>query len=578
MVEQLNKLPDFGAIKPFVKRCFVSQSTDLSDLKEIKGLYESLLLEEIKSSEQLGEWLLKRSELESVLDQRGSVLYIRMSCQTDHKEHCDAYLDFIENIVPVVKPLEDSLNKKFINLYEKFPFEQERYSVYVRGMKVDIELFVQENVELEKKIGLLSQEYQALCGKQTVDFQGKEQTLPQMGKYLLETDRQLRESAWKAIVKRRLEDKVKLNVLFNEMLALRIKIAKNAGFDNYIDYKFRTMHRFDYTPKDCKKYHETVEKMVAPLWEKMVQERKRQMKLDVLRPWDTSCDPLGRGTLKPFEKVDKLINGCHEIFKNLDQRFGQSFAELIKYNLLDLESRKGKAPGGYQSTLSEARKPFIFMNAVGVDDDVRTLLHESGHAFHSLACRNDPLLDYRHGPMEFCEVASMSMELLAGKYLSAFYNEDDKVRSVNEHLEGVVYVLLWVAIVDSFQHWIYENPQHSIRQREEKWIELNQRFLGKIVDWEGFEEAAANVWHRQLHIFEVPFYYIEYAIAQIGALQVWRRSQSNEKQAIDDYLNGLSLGGSRPLKELFKAAGLRFNFSEEIIGPLANYIEKSLNL
>jgi oligoendopeptidase F len=249
---------------------------------------------------------------------------------------------------------------------------------------------------------------------------------------------------------------------------------------------------------------------------------------------------------------------------------------MDEFGLLDLASRKGKAPGGYQSTLAEARKPFIFMNAVGLDGDLRTLLHEGGHAFHAFATQDEPLLPYRHAPMEFCEVASMSMELLAGEHLDVFYGDDELARSRREHLEGVITLLPWIATIDGFQHWIYQNPDASAEGRREAWLRVRDRFAGFVVDWTGLEDEHRNLWHRQLHIFEVPFYYIEYGIAQLGALQVWVRSREVGAQALKDYRSALSLGGSRPLPELFEAAGIRFDFSSETIQPLVQAVSEEL--
>jgi oligoendopeptidase F len=358
----------------------------------------------------------------------------------------------------------------------------------------------------------------------------------------------------------------------------RDQIAKNAQFDNFCRYKFKALHRFDYTPEDCIQFHQTIEQSVVPVWSQILKNRKNQMGLDVLRPWDTAVDPYGRPPLKPFQGVMDLISGCEKIFRQIDEEFGDQFSEMVEAGLLDLASRKGKAPGGYQSTLNEARKPFIFMNAVGIDDDVRTLLHEGGHAFHSLACAHDDLLDYRHGPMEFNEVASMGMELLAMDYLSVFYGKEDVRRSCATHLEDIIFTLVWVATIDAFQHWIYTHPSHDRSQRCNQWLEIRKRFSGGVVDWRGLEEEHAYLWHRQLHIFEAPFYYIEYGIAQLGALQLWLNSKNNWKKTIKQYRSALRFGGSRPLPELFKTAGLQFDFSQKTIAPLVKEVKKKLNL
>ncbi len=516
---------EFDHLPNYQKRQFVPENFKVDSVENIKALYQKLLNRPVSSAQELERWLQDRSELDAVLDQDGSLRYIRMTCQTDRQEYSKAYQYFIETIAPAVKPLQDELNRKFLKDYERFPLDEKRYAVYLKDLKTEVALFREENIPLQTKVDLLSQEYQKICAAMTVEFKDKEQTLPQMGKYLLEPDQKLREEAWRQTAIRRLKDKAKLDEIFDEMLKLRHQMALNAGYKNYRDYKFVALHRFDYTPADCKKYHETVEAVVVPLVKKILERRAKQMKLKNLRPWDLAVDPLGQKPLKPFNQVDELMEKCKGIFYKVDNSLGEKFDQMVQNGLLDLASRKGKAPGGYQSALAEARKPFIFMNAVGVDDDVRTLLHEAGHAFHSLLCAGDPLLSYRHGPMEFNEVASMSMELLGGKFISAFYSKEEEARSNISHFEDVISLLVWVATIDSFQHWIYENPNHTSSERAKEWMNVRRRFGANVVDWNGLETEHQFLWHRQLHIFEVPFYYIEYGIAQLGALQVWLNSK-----------------------------------------------------
>ncbi len=567
---------DFRQLPSYVQRRFVPQEADLTDLKGVQSLFDRLLDRRIESSQDLENFVLDFSELDAAIDQQGTILYIRMTCQTDDEARSRDYQNFIEKIVPAVKAFEDQFNRKYVSALEKYPLDEVRYGLYTRGIRADLELFVEKNVELQTKVDLLSQKYQSLCGAMTVNFEGKERTLQEMSKYLLEPDRDLRERAWRASSRRRLDDAKKLDNLFDEMLSLRNEIGKNAGFANFRDYMFKSLHRFDYAPEDCRQYHRAVERLVVPVWAGILESRMKQMNLTQLRPWDTAVDPLGRAPLKPFEDVDDLVAGCQKIFNRLDKGLGAQFSGIRKEDLLDLASRKGKAPGGYQSTLNESRKPFIFMNAVGVDHDVRTLLHESGHAFHALACANDPLMDYRHGPMEFNEVASMGMELLADGFLGVFYGREDLIRSRINHLEDIVFTLSWVAAIDAFQHWLYENPKHTAVERKNMWVEIHRRFNGGIVDWSGLEEEHAYLWHRQLHIFEVPFYYIEYGIAQLGALQLWLNSKKDLQKTLTQYQKTLESGGSKTLPELFKAAGLEFDFSEGAVEPLMKEIEKEL--
>ena len=558
-------------------RHFVKKDADLLNLTDLRAHIELLLSHKISSKEELEKWLMELSEFNAAFNEASSILYILMTCQTDEPKHSKAYHDFITHVLPQVKPLEDKLNRKYLDSIKQFGINQ-RYDIHTRSVAADVGLFVEKNIKLQTQVDVLSQEYQTLTGAMMVDFEGKERTLPEMGKFLEETDQPMREAAWRASSQRRLKDKERLEDIFDEMLKLRHQIAQNAGFNNYRDYMFKALHRFDYTPDDCQKYHASVENLLAPLWRDILRRRKHELKLESLRPWDTSVDPHGRQPLKPFTHAPELIAGCKKIFHRLNAEFGREFDDMAALGLLDLESRKGKAPGGYHSPLQESRKPFIFMNAVGTDGDVRTLLHEAGHAFHSLASSHEPLFDYRHAPMEFNEVASMAMEILGGEYLSFFYNDDDEKRSRQEHLEDIVFVLNWVAAIDSFQHWIYENPTHSRDERKAKWMDVHKCFNSDVIDWSGLETERGYLWHRQLHIFEVPFYYIEYGIAQLGALQVWLNSRINFQDALKHYKKGLALGGSKPLPEIYQTAGIFFDFSEKTIAPLAEILRKELKL
>jgi oligoendopeptidase F len=397
-----------------------------------------------------------------------------------------------------------------------------------------------------------------------------------MGRYLEEPDRALRQEVWEVIANRRLQERENFENLFDQLLQLRLKIAANAGFPNYLDYIFRARRRFDYGIADCQRFHEAVEREVMPLLRQLQRHRRDQLGLPALRPWDLSVDPFNRPALRPFDQVEKLSLGAAEIFERVDPELGAEYQTMRQKRLLDLDNRKGKAPGGYQSTLSEARVPFIFMNAVGVQRDVETLLHEGGHAFHALASQTEDFYAYRSSvPLEFAEVASMSMELLGNEHLEVFYATPEAQRARRSHLEGIVTILAWIATVDAFQHWIYQHPAHSRPDRAKAWNDLVTRFGGDV-DWTSYDAARAHAWHRQLHIFLYPLYYIEYGIAQLGALQVWANSKKDKAGALQAYRQALALGGSRPLPDLFAAAGCRFDFSAGTIRPLVAMIEKEL--
>jgi oligoendopeptidase F len=572
----MNLLP-FDQLPAYRPRSFVPPEIDLGEWSQIAPLFDKLEDEAAESGSvaALEDWLLHGGELSAALDEEASRRYIAMTCHTDNPEAEKAYLHFVEEIEPRLKPRQFKLAQLFLGHRLRSQLPRGRYFVFDRNTQLRVELFRLENVPLETEEAKLSQQYQKLIGSLTVSFRGEERTLVQMGRYLEEPDRQLRQEAWEATAHRRLREAEQIESLFEQLLKLREQMAANAGFPNYLQYAFRARGRFDYTPQDCEKFHEAIEKEVMPALCQLYAERREQLGLATLRPWDLAVDPSNLPPLRPFDKVDRLVSGAGDIFTQLDGKLAEDFRLMRELRLLDLDNRKGKAPGGYQSTLAESRLPFIFMNAVGIQRDVETILHEAGHAFHALAARDEDLYDYRSAPIEFCEVASMSMELLGNEFIENFYGAPDSRRARREHLEGIVEIFPWIATVDAFQHWIYSHPGHGRAERQQAWVQLMDRFGGEV-DWTGEEEARAKLWHRQLHIFLHPFYYIEYGIAQLGALQIWANSKKDKARALGHYHRALALGGSRPLPELFAAAGCRFDFSRQTVQPLVSLVKSEL--
>jgi oligoendopeptidase F len=558
-------------------RKYVPESLNAGDWAQLEPLLGELERRSLDTPEALERWLLDRSELAAVIQEEGAIRYIRMTCQTDNPDYEQAYLHFVEEIEPQLKPRFHRLDELYMRSPARSRLPQERYFVLDRKIQNSVELFREENVPLETEEEKAGQPYRKIMAAMTVHYDGKEQTLQQMARYLEEPQRQIRHEAWERIVERRLKDREKLDEIFDELLKIRQRIAENAGFANYREYAFRKRERFDYTPEDCERFHRAIERHIVPLMRDLQRWRREKLGVDELRPWDLQVDPEGKPPLRPFSKADELIEGCREIFERVDPELSAQFRCLAELDLLDLESRKGKAPGGYQATLEEHRLPFIFMNAVGRDSDVRTLLHEGGHAFHTFATRDEPLIAYRHAPLEFAEVASMGMELLSAPHLSVFYSPEEAERSRKRHLEGIVTLLSWIATIDAFQHWIYTHPGHTRKEREAKWLELHERF-GGIESWEGYEEALRSDWQRQAHLYLHPFYYIEYGIAQLGALGIWLHSQRDYREAVQLYRRALALGGSRPLPKLFQAAGLPFDFGEEAVGRAATGLRYTLGL
>ncbi|MDR7523625.1 MAG: M3 family oligoendopeptidase [Armatimonadota bacterium] len=556
-------------------RRFVPPEVDAGDPAQLEPLFRRLLDAQPASAAALERWLEDASELLAVIDEARARRYVAMTSQTDDPAREHAYLTFIERVVPMVKPLAHALDEAYLRSPHRRDLPA-RYHVLDRLVANRVTLFRPENVPLELEEDKLKQQFQKIAGAMTVVFRGREHTLQQMAPYLEEPDRALRQEAWELVARRRLQDRDRLEAIFDQLLALRHRLARHAGFEDYRAYAFRRRERFDYTPEDCLRFHDAVEETVLPVWRRLLEERRQALGLDVLRPWDLDVDPQGRPPLRPFETADRLARGVEAVFARVDPELGRQFGFLREQGLLDLESRKGKAPGGYQRTMQERRIPFIFMNAVGVERDLRTLLHEGGHAIHTLASREDPLIDYRDAPLEFCEVASMAMELLATPHLDVFYpSPEDRRRAYREQLERIVGLFPWVATIDAFQHWLYTHPGHSRDERRAVWLGTFRRF-NPGVSFEGYEDAEASLWHRQLHLFQVPFYYIEYGIAQVGALQVWRQARRDPAGTVRRYRAALALGGREPLPVLFAAAGAEFDFSARVLRPLMEDVSAEL--
>jgi oligoendopeptidase F len=555
----------------------VPSPIDLGNWGQIAPLFEKLERNAglCQTADELERWLLDWSEVSAALDEEATRRYIAMTCHTEDAQAEAGYLEFVEKIEPEAKPRQFALARAYVQHPLRTRLPRARYEVFDRDTLTLVELFRPENVPLETEEAKLSQQYQKISGSLMVRFRGVEQTLVQMGRYLEEPGRDTRREAWELVANRRLQETDKFEDIFAKLVKVREQIAQNAGFDNYRDYAFRKLGRFDYTPADCQAFHVAVESEVMPMLRQIQAERRSALNIDTLRPWDAAVDPQGRPPLRPFEKVEEMVGRMQNVFNDLDQELAHGFQTMQQLRLLDLDNRKGKAPGGYQSTLAEARLPFIFMNAVGLHRDVETILHESGHAFHALATRDEDLLAYRGAPIEFCEVASMSMELLGNDFLTAFYSAAEAERARRTQLEDILGRLAWIATVDAFQHWVYTHQGHTRDERDTAWRSLMNRFGGDV-DWSGYDAALTKHWHKQLHIFIHAFYYIEYGIAQLGALQVWARSRRDRKAALQSYKQALRLGGSRPLPELFAAAGCKFQFSRETISPLVNLMREEL--
>lgn len=561
-------------------RTFLKESFQVNNWADLKPYFDALLERPLTSAEELRAWLRDRSELESAISEDLGWRYIKMTCYTEDKVLGDRYTDFIQHIQPEIAPVSDALNKKAAAC----PFlanlaKEEGYDIMTRNLKKDIELFREENIPLFTEINTESQKYAQLSGAMTVEWKGQELTLQQASVMLQETDRALREEVYHKITDRRLKDKELMDELYTKLIRIRHQVAVNAGFGNFRDYMFKSYGRFDYTPQDCFDFHHSISSEVVPLLEELAEERKARLGVDQLRPWDKSVDVEGRAPLKAFDGGKDLTEKSITCFSNLDPYLGDCLRVMREMGHLDLESRKGKAPGGYNYPLAEIGVPFIFMNATSTMRDMTTLMHEGGHAVHNFLTKDLALGDFKNPPMEVAELASMSMELISMDQWSIFFPKpEDLARARAEQLEDIIETLPWVATIDKFQHWVYEHPDHTLKRRKEQWNATFQEFSDTVTDWRGLEEARDYLWQKQLHLYEVPFYYIEYGMAQLGAIAVWRNFKNDPKKGLEGYMNALKLGNLKTIPEIYKAAGIKFDFSTAYIRELMKFVRAEMGL
>jgi oligoendopeptidase F len=558
------------------QRKFLPEQFEISTWETLRPYFENLSSRSIKDSEALQQWLEDRSELESVISEDLGWRYIKMTCYTDNELYSKRYQDFVENIQPHMAPFSDQLNKKFATS----PFLQELesepgFSILIRSVKKDIELFREANIPLYTKINTETQKYGQLSGAMTVTIDGKELTLQQASVVLQSTDRAKREDVYKKMAERRSKDSVVLDELFSKLISLRHQVALNADMKNFRDYMFKSYGRFDYTPQDCFNFHESIASEVVPILNDLSLERKQQLKVSDLRPWDKAVDPLGREPLKAFENGNDLTEKSIESFKRLDPFLGQCLSIMKEMGHLDLESRKGKAPGGYNYPLSEIGVPFIFMNATSTMRDMTTIMHEGGHAIHNFLTKDLSLADFKSPPMEVAELASMSMELISMDTWDIFFPDaEDLKRAKREQLEDIIETLPWVATIDQFQHGLYEKPDHTSEERTQLWNKVLARFSDSVTDWSGLEANRDTLWQKQLHLYEVPFYYIEYGMAQLGAIALWRNYKQNKQKGLQSYMRALKLGNLTTIPEIYKAADIKFNFSRVYIKELMDFVKE----
>jgi oligoendopeptidase F len=561
-----------------LQRHFIPKDFKVTDWVSLEPYFKSLLSFEISSKTDLEKWLLDMSELEAVVNEDACWRQINMTCDNENIALEEAFNFYCTEIEPYIKPYSNALNKKLLSSAFLKDLDANAYHTYIRGIKNSIELYREENILLQAELSVMEQQFGQITGAMMVTVNEEEFTLQQAAKFLESDNRDLREEVYRKIQTRRLEDKDKLNELYDSLISLRSKVATNANFENYRDFRFKELGRFDYMKEDCYKFHDAVKLYVMPLVNEIYKKKKEKLGVENLRPWDIEAEPAGTTALRPFKTGEELLNKSVECFTKLRPFFGECLQRMKDMQHLDLESRKGKSPGGYNCPLAESGAPFIFMNAAGQMGDVTTMVHEGGHAIHSFLAHPLPLTGFKEYPMEIAEVASMAMELFSMDHWDSFFdNATDLARAKEHQLERTITIFPWIAIIDKFQHWVYEHATHTHEERKAAWVATVAEFTDDVIDYSGLEAFRQNAWQRQLHLFEVPFYYIEYGIAQLGAIGMWMQYKQNAEKALDNYCTALSLGGTKTLPELYKTAGLDFDFSPEKIKVLMDFVKSEMN-
>lgn len=574
MSTQMNSVQTFA--KP--ARRFLPQQFEITTWEVLAPYYGQLLAEEPATLPEFEQWLQRVDELHAVMQEDLGWRYINMTRNTQDKAVVERYQYFLEHISPKAAVQDNLLARKLYDHPLRRQLQGEAYTILVKLVGKDLELFREENVPLLSKLDITAQQYGAVNAAQTISYAGKTLTMQQAAAFLEKDDRTTREEVWHLMSKRQAQDRDKLEELFDNLVAMRHQVARNAGFNSYTDYKFKELGRFDYNREDCLRFHHAIETAMVPMYGELMENRRERLRVNRLRPWDLNVDPYGREPLNPFQDDAELAAKTTSMFARIEPQLSHMVQTLQAMGHLDLGSRIGKAPGGYNYPLNETGVPFIFMNAVGTQSDLTTMVHECGHAVHSFVTRGLPLSVFKNVPSEIAELASMSMELITMDYWDEFYAAGgmELRRAKIQQILRTLTILPWIATIDAFQMWVYDNPTHTRAQRRDSWMQIHQRFFKDFTDWSGLEEDRAYRWHRQLHLFEVPFYYIEYGMAQLGALQVWRNFKQDPKRGLSQYLEGLQLGYTKPIGKVYAAAGVRFDFSEDMLRSLLAFVRDEL--
>lgn len=557
-----------------MKRNYVKPEYEVTTWDLLQPYFNELQKREITSLAELEKWLKDYDELSAVISENMAWRYIKMTCDTANTVLKESYNYYVQNIEPNIAPLVNELNKKLMASSYKDGLNKPGYDIFLKGIKNSIELFREENIPLNTKLQELEQQFGEISGAQSIEHGGETITLQKAGVFLKDLNREVRKEVYTKVQTRRAQDEKTLNELFDKLVELRNQVALNTGIKNYRDYKHQALARFDYSVQDCLYFHESVKLHAVPLINEHDQQRKTKLKLEDYRPWDTSVDEESLAPLKPFANAKELTDKTISCFNQLDPFFGDCIKTMHQMKRLDLESRLGKAPGGYQYPLYETNVPFIFMNSVGLHRDLVTMVHEGGHAIHSFLDFDLEMVEFKSPPSELAELASMSMELMSMEHWDVFFaNKEELKRAKRQQLESVIDALPWIAAIDKFQHWIYLHPKQTVEQRYSAWQEIMKDFGSTVINYEGLEDQVKRRWQVQLHLYEVPFYYIEYGFAQLGAIAVWRNYKTNPKLAIENYKKALALGYTKSIPKVYEAAGIKFDFSPDYIKELMDFVK-----
>ncbi|PFP45062.1 M3 family oligoendopeptidase [Bacillus cereus] len=552
---------------------------DISNVLQLEKTLSTLLNKMISSKLDLENWLKEQSKVIWEIEEQLRSHYIAFQCNTDDEGIKDTFEHDQQFVKPLLKRYQNLLDNKYLESPFRMELDSNVYGLLDTKIKNAQKLFCEENIELEIQEDKLVTEYFEITGGLSAIWDGEEKTITELQSYLQDSNRDIRKKAKTIISEQFLSVEKELQNILNHSIEIRHQKAKNVQLENYRDYMFKKYERFDYSAIDCYELAESIRKYVVPLKDKIMLEKKEKLQVDTLRPWDVSAVTPDQKVLKPIANENDLIERSTHIFNKLDVEFSALLNRMYKHNCLDLTSRKGKAAGGFCEYLPASQLSYIFMNLNYTQDDIITFIHEMGHSIHNELIKPLKLRQYIEIPAETAELASMTMELFSLNYWDTFYTDkkDLKQAKINFFKDVISYLPIML-IVDQFQHWLYENPIHTSEERNEKYLQLQKHYQSSVIHIDGYENWIATSWLPVLHIFEVPFYYIEYAIAQLGALQMYKQYKEDPKQTLENYKKALSLGSSQSIKEVYDAAGIRFDFSGETIKELMLFVEKELEL